>query len=66
LFILTIIGSDYTKDSKSYKNVKITFHQSNKSNKIIRIMALFNVDLTFHITFNYSRLYPTFFQFFFM
>ena len=53
---LTIIGADYAKNTKSYKNVKITTHQSNKNNKIIRIMSLFNSGLTlFHIAFNSSR-----------
>ena len=52
---LTLIGSDYTKNSKSYKNVKITTHK--KSNNVkTRISSLFNTDLTlFNLAFESSR-----------
>ena len=46
---LTIIGADYTKNSKCYKNVKIETHKTyiiNGQKVKKRIMSLFNVGLT--------------------
>lgn len=51
---LTILGTEYSKNTKCYKNVKITTHQ-NKQSKI-RIMSLFKVGLTlFHLAFNSTK-----------
>ena len=42
---LTILGADYSKNTKCYKNEKLTTHK--KSNNIkFRVMSLFNVGLT--------------------
>lgn len=43
---LTILGADFTKNSKCYKNVKITTHKKNKNGKKIRTMSLFSIGLT--------------------
>ena len=51
---MVIIGSDYTKNTKCYKNVPLTTHAKCK-NKRIRTMSLFNVGLTiFKIAFESS------------
>ena len=42
---LTILGADYSKNSKCYKKVKIDTHTT-KNGKKIRIMSLFNTGLT--------------------
>lgn len=48
---LTIIGSDYSKNTRSYKHTKIKTHTKVRGIKI-RIKSLFNTDLTlFHRTF---------------
>lgn len=52
---LTIIGADYTKNTKCYKNVNITTHQISNGKKV-RIVSLFNVGLTlFQRAFNSSQ-----------
>ena len=43
---LTILGADYTKNKKCYKNVKITTHKYYKTKGKVRVMSLFNVGLT--------------------
>ena len=64
ILYLTILGCDYAKNSKCYKNVKLTVKKSNKDNRKIRVLSLFNVGLTlFHIAFNssiYIRLHVSF------
>ena len=51
----TILGADYIKNSKSYKNVKITTHTISNGKKT-RVLSLFNTGLTlFHMAFNSSR-----------
>ena len=56
---LTILGTDYSKNSSCYKNVKITTHKYFIENCIRvkkRVMSLFNTGLTlFHLAFNSSR-----------
>ena len=42
---LTILGSDFTKNSKCYKNVKIKTHTTSHGKKT-RILSLFNTGLT--------------------
>ena len=52
---LVIFGADYTKNSKYYKNVKLTTHQKFK-NGIKRVMSLFSVGLTlFKLAFASSK-----------
>ena len=49
---LTIIGADYTKNTKCYKEVKLTTHKYFKGVKK-RVMSLFNVGLTlFNLAYN--------------
>ncbi len=51
----TILGADYIKNSKSYKNVKITTHTISNGKKT-RVLSLFNTGLIlFHLAFNSSR-----------
>lgn len=64
---LTILGADFSKNSKCYKNVKITTHKTyiiNGKKIKKRIMSLFNTGLTlFKVAFNsfhYIRLPMTF------
>ena len=64
---LTILGTDFSKNSKCYKNVKITTHKTyiiNDKRIKKRVMSLFNTGLTlFKIAFNsyyYIRLPFTF------
>lgn len=45
ILFLTILGADYSKNTKSYKNVKIITHKTRKGKKI-RVMSLFNTGLT--------------------
>lgn len=53
---MVIIGSDYSKNTKSYRNVKITTHKKYKNGKRQRTMSLFNVGLTlFNMSLNSSR-----------
>ncbi len=64
---LTILGVDYSKNSRCYKNVKIETHKTyNIDNTKVkkRVMSLFNTGLTlFKIAFNspiYIRIPVTF------
>ena len=41
-----ILGIEYSKNSKCYRKVKIETHKTNKNKGRIRIMSLFNTDLT--------------------
>ena len=52
---LTILGAEYSKGTRCYKNVKITTHKKGKNGKPIRILSLFNTGLTlFKRAFNSS------------
>ena len=54
VLFLTILGADYTKNSKCYRNVKITTHKFCHGSKI-RTLSLFNTGLTlFKRAFNSS------------
>ena len=54
---LVIIGADYTKNTKCYKNVKLTTHKRFNDGITRRVMSLFNVGLTlFKLAYN-SRKY---------
>ena len=53
IVFLTILGADYCKNSKCYKNVKITTHKNYKNKGKVRVMSLFNTGLTlFKLAFN--------------
>lgn len=52
---LTILGADFSKNSRCYKNVKITTHKIIKGVKT-RVKSLFNTGLTlFHLAFNSNQ-----------
>ncbi len=58
ILFLTIIGADYSKNknTRSYKNVKITTHKKYKKKGKIRVMSLFNTGLTlFKLAINSSK-----------
>ena len=46
VLLLTIIGADYSKNSKCYKDTKIETHKNYKDKGKVRVMSLFNVGLT--------------------
>ena len=53
VLFLTILGADYTKNSKCYKNEKIETHKVYKDKGKIRVMSLFKTGLTlFHRALN--------------
>ena len=53
---LTIFGADYTKNSKCYRNVKLTTHKRFKDGSFKRVMSLFNIGLTlFKLAYNSSK-----------
>ena len=43
---LTIIGADYSKNTRCYKNIKLTTHKTYKGKGKVRVMSLFNIGLT--------------------
>ena len=52
VLFLTIFGTDYTKNSKCYKEVKIQTHKKFKDGRK-RVISLFNIGLTlFNKAFN--------------
>ena len=52
---MTILGADYSKNTRVYKNVKIKTHKTTQGKKI-RIMSLFNTGLTlFHLAYQSSK-----------
>ena len=56
ILFLTIVGCDYTKNKRCYKNIKIETHKNYKNKGKIRIMSLFKVGLTlFHLAIHSSR-----------
>lgn len=61
---LTILGTDYSKNTKCYKSEKIVTHKNYKNKGKVRVMSLFRTGLTlFHRAFNslkYIRLPFTF------
>ena len=46
ILTLTLIGADYTKNKKCYKNIKFETHKNYKNKGKVRIMSLFNLGLT--------------------
>lgn len=53
--LLTIIGTDYDKNTRCYKNIKISTHKKCNGKKI-RVLSLFNTGLTlFKLAFNSSK-----------
>lgn len=49
VLFLTIIGADYSKNTKCYKNEKIVTHKVYKNKGKVRVMSLFRIGLTlFH------------------
>lgn len=64
VLFLTIIGTDYSRNTNCYKNEKIITHKTYKDKGKIRVMSLFRIGLTlFHRALNsrkYIRLPITF------
>ena len=54
---LTILGAEYSKNSRCYKNVKIITHKNGKNGKPIRVLSLFNTGLTLFKRAFYSSVY---------
>jgi len=53
---LTILGADYSKNSKCYKNVKITTHKKYSKGTKVRVTSLFNTGLIlFNLAFNSKK-----------
>ena len=46
ILTLTLIGADYTKNKKCYKNIKFETHKNYKNKGKVRIISLFNLGLT--------------------
>ena len=55
VLFLTIIGADYSKNIKCYKNEKIVTHKVYKNKGKVRVMSLFKTGLTlFHRAINFT------------
>ena len=56
VLFLTIVGADYTKNSKCYKNEKLETHKVYKNKGKVRVMSLFKTGLTlFHRALNSQK-----------
>lgn len=56
VLFLTIIGADYSKNTKCYKNEKIVTHKVYKNKGKVRVMSLFRIGLTlFHKAVNSTK-----------
>lgn len=53
----TIIGTDYSKNTRCYKNIKIVTHKKYKSKGLVRVLSLFNTGLTLFKRAINSRIY---------
>ena len=53
----TIVGTDFSKNTKCYKNIKIETHKTYKIKGKVRVMSLFNVGLTLLKRAFYSSIY---------
>ena len=52
----TIIGADYSKNTKCYKNEKIVTHKVYKDKVKVRVMSLYKIGLTlFHRDINSTK-----------
>lgn len=53
---LTLFGADYTKNTKSYRKVKLKTHKKFKDGTRRRVMSLFNIGLTlFKLAYNSNK-----------
>lgn len=53
VLFLTILGTEYSKNSKCYRNEKIVTHKIYKNKGKVRVMSLFKTGLTlFHRAIN--------------
>ena len=56
VLFLTILGTEYSKNTKCYKNEKIFTHKVYKDNGKERVMSLFKTGLTlFHLAINSKK-----------
>ena len=54
--VLFLIGADYSKNTKCYKNEKIVTHKVYKNKGKVRVMSLFRIGLTlFHRAINSAK-----------
>ena len=53
----TIIGTDYSKNTRCYKNIKIVTHKKYKNKGLVRVLSLFNTGLTLFKRAINSRIY---------
>ena len=56
VLFLAIIGTDYSKNPKCYRNEKIVTHKVYKNKGKVRVMSLFRIGLTlFHRAINSAK-----------
>lgn len=56
VLFLTILGANYSKNTKCYKNKKIVTHKVYKNKGKVRVMSLFRIGLTlFHRAVNSTK-----------
>lgn len=56
VLFLTILGTEYSKNSKCYRNEKIVTHKIYKNKGKVRVMSLFKTGLTlFHRAINSAK-----------
>jgi len=56
VLFLTILGTEYSKNSKCYRNEKIVTHKVYKNKGKVRVMSLFRIGLTlFHRAVNSTK-----------
>lgn len=53
----TIIGTDYSKNTRCYKHIKIVTHKKYKNKGLVRVLSLFNTGLTLFKRAINSRIY---------
>lgn len=56
VLFLTILGTEYSQNSKCYRNEKIVTHKVYKNKGKVRVMSLFRIGLTlFHRAVNSTK-----------
>lgn len=56
VLFLTILGTEYSQNSKCYRNEKIVTHKVYKNKGKVRVMSLFKIGLTlFHRAVNSTK-----------
>ncbi len=57
ILFCTIVGADFSKNTKCYKHISIETHKVYKNKGKVRIMSIFNVGLTLLKRAFYSSIY---------